>query len=343
MKDLKLIDEECPVPYLAKAKCEYVHGGIYDNGRILECSALECYINEIDWRIILKQYSFKYQILELWTATKSPLPKTYKELVMDLYTKKTQLKGGDPYTYGKYKNLVNSLYGMMVQNPCKLSYEYIDHQMQVKDDSIEELISEYQKHGWIPYQWGCYVTSFARELLQEAIDMINPEDFLYCDTDSVYFVGDYEKKFNELNEKLYDPQYTAFDREGHEHPLGLFEFDKECLRYKTLGAKKYAYEDMSGQLHITVSGVSKSKGPAELKKLENFKEGFVFRDAGGMCSLYNDFPDVKTVKVQGHKLDIISNIALFPSTYTLGLTEEYSRLIRFLMNTDIRASLHYER
>ena len=343
LKDVSLLSDQTPVPYLAKAKCEYVRGGIYDNGRILSCTELECYINEIDWRIILKQYKFQYIVLRLWTATKSPLPQSFKDLIMDMYQQKTTLKTGDQYLYGKYKGLINALYGMMVMNPCKVQYEFIDGEMLPKDDSIEELIEHYQKHGWLPYQWGCWVTSLARERLQKAIDMIHPDDFIYCDTDSVCCIGDYAEAFQELNKELYDKRYTAYDTRGREHPIGIYEPDKLCLRFKTMGAKKYAYEDEKGQLHITISGVSKSKGPAELKKLENFKEGFVFRDAGGMCSLYNDDPPVKTVRIQGHRLDIISNVALFPSTYTLGLTEEYSRLLRYLMNTDIRSSLHYER
>ena len=343
LQDLKLRRQSIPVPYLAKAKCEYVHGGEYDNGRILECEELECYINEIDWQIILDQYDFKYEILELWTATKSPLPDTLKDLIMHMYEQKTLLKGTDEYLYGKYKNMVNSTYGMMVQNPCKLSYEFVDGEMQLKDDSIEELIAQYQKHGWLPYQWGCWVTSLARMRLQRAIDLIPPEDFIYCDTDSVKFIGDHSDIFDLLNKDLYDPKYTAFDKQGKEHPLGVYEKDASYLRFKTMGAKKYAYEDMDGQLHLTVSGVSKSKGPEELKKLEKFKEGFVFRKAGGTCSLYNDHPEVTSCRIQGHTVDIISNVAIFESTYTLGLTTEYSRLINFLMNTDIRASLHYER
>ena len=343
LQDVKLRDDATPVPYLAKAKCEYVHDGQYDNGRILKADRLECYINEIDWRIILQQYDFQYEIIQLWTATKSPLPQSFKDLIMHMYHQKTLLKGGDEYLYGKYKNLINAMYGMMVMNPCKVQYEFIDGEMQVKDDSIEELILEYQKHGWLPYQWGCWVTSYARLRLQRAIDMIDPNDFIYCDTDSVKFMGDYSKEFSALNESLYDPAYSALDTKGKEHPLGIFEKDAEYKRFKTMGAKKYAYESMDGSLHLTISGVSKSKGPKELKKLENFKEGFIFREAGGMCSLYNDHPEVTSVRIQGHTLPIISNVALFPSTYTLGLTEEYSRLIRYLMNTDIRASLHYER
>jgi len=34
---------------------------------------------------------------------------------------------------------------------------------------------------------------------------------------------------------------------------------------------------------------------------------------------------------------------LIPTTYTIGITAEYDYLINYLMNTDIRESMHYER
>lgn len=80
-----------------------------------------------------------------------------------------------------------------------------------------------------------------------------------------------------------------------------------------------------------------------MKKLENFREGFVFYEAGGTENVYNDDPPLKHITIDGHRLDITSNVAIFPSTYTLDQTIEYKRLINFLMTKDIRYELHYER
>ncbi len=110
-----------------------------------------------------------------------------------------------------------------------------------------------------------------------------------------------------------------------------------------MGAKKYAYEDPDGSLHITVSGVNKRLGAQELGRLDRFKEGFIFRKGGGLAALYNDFPEVTSCRIQGHTVNITSNIALYPSTYTLGMAADYRKLILFLMNNDIASALHYER
>ena len=89
--------------------------------------------------------------------------------------------------------------------------------------------------------------------------------------------------------------------------------------------------------------MNKKLGAEELGSIENFKEGFIFRRAGGTESIYNDVPEPAEIMIQGHKLKITSNIAIMDSTYTLSLTEEYRRLLNFLNETDIRYSLHYER
>lgn len=343
MENVRLRRENWGSPYIPKAKCEHLAGAVLDNGRVLEAEHLDMYVTEVDFEILLDEYDFDYQILELWTGTKSHLPDLFRKLLFKTYCEKTQLKGVDDYMYGKKKNLFNSYYGMTVQNPCKPNYEFKDGILQLKDERMEDLIEEYHRTGWLPYQWGVWVTAYARQKLHAGLAIIDPDDFVYSDTDSIKCMGGYSQAFAELNKKYQRDELSALDPKGKRHYIGIYEYDGEYKRFKTMGAKKYAYEDMDGSLHITVSGVNKKAGAQELKSLDRFKEGFVFRKGGGLAALYNDDPEVKSVRIQGHDLPITSNVALFDSTYTLGLTTEYSRLIQFLMNTDIRSSLHYER
>lgn len=343
MEDLKQTDPRCGYPYIPKAKCETLTGARLDNGRVLSASALEMYITEIDFEIIAEEYTFKYQILELWTATKSYLPDSFRNMLMDMYRDKTQLKGVDDYLYGKKKNQFNSAYGMSVQNPCKPNYEYVNGMMQLKDEKLEDLIEQYHASGWLPYQWGVWVTAYARQKLHAGLHILDPDDFVYSDTDSIKCLGDYSQQFEQLNLKYKHDDLSAVDSKGKRHYIGIFEYEGSYKRFKTMGAKKYAYEDPDGSLHITVSGVNKKLGAQELGSIERFNEGFVFRKGGGLAALYNDFPEVSKVRIQNKPLDITSNVALFPSTYTLGLAADYSKLIAFLMNEDIRSALHYER
>ena len=158
--------------------------------------------------------------------------------------------------------------------------------------------------------------------------------FVYADTDSVKFIdsGDVATKFEEYNAKrIADSKKNnafATDKYGNTQYMGIYEKDAEYDEFVTLGAKKYAYSK-NGKIELTVAGVNKKKGGKELEEhggLEAFKEGFIFRKAGGTESIYNDETD-RIYKIGGHDLRVTSNVYIKDSTYTLGLTAEYFNLV----------------
>ena len=79
-------------------------------------------------------------------------------------------------------------------------------------------------------------------------------------------------------------------------------------------------------MHITIAGVDKKAGAVELGSIDNFVEGFTFKDAGGTEAVYNDNVRIRT-KREGRLLDIRDNVVIRPSTYTLGLTAEYRQIL----------------
>ena len=342
--DLRLKNERWGCPYLSRDKCMQIMGGTYDNGRILSCDECRMVITEVDLAIIESEYQFDFQVNRLYTARKKMLPKPFRDLLMDMYRQKTALKGVDDYLYMKTKNKFNSFYGMTVQNPCKPSMVFRNGVLETDlSMSEDEQILEYQRTGWLPYQWGVWVTAYARRKLEEGLQAIPPECFLYADTDSVKFIGDYTNNFEELNAQFIHDELSADDPQGIRHYIGIYERDNKypIYAFKTMGAKKYCYTDQKG-LHLTVSGVSKRLGAAELGSIENFEEGFIFHDAGGTESIYNDFPDVDTWEIDGHRIRITSNQVIRESTYTLSLTDEYRRLINYLSNVDIKRDVYFD-
>lgn len=341
--DVKLKNDHWPVPYIALSKCEQADDPEMDNGRILAAKAVRMVITEIDLDIIQEEYDFSgFLCNKLYTAGKRQLPIRFRRLLMEMYRQKTELKGTDDYLYGKVKNKFNSFYGMTVQNPVRPELIYQDGIL-VEDESktVQDLIADYQRTGWLPYQWGVWCTAYARRKLEDGIRIIDPDAFLYTDTDSVKFVGNYDKQFEDLNKNYLHHELSARDLSGHMHYIGIFEKDndKPISAFITMGAKKYAYQDADG-IHLTVSGVAKKEGAAELGKLENFREGFIFRKAGGQEAVYNDDPEVKHIRIQDHDLTISSNVYLHDSTYTLSMGYEYRRLINFLSNIDIKRYLY---
>ena len=109
--------------------------------------------------------------------------------------------------------------------------------------------------------------------------------------------------------------------------MGVYENDGEYKKFITLGAKKYAYVDDSG-LHVTISGVNKKKGGEELGNIENFKTGFTFVKAGGTEIVYNDENFGNYAVDKTHNLNITCNAVIRESTYTIGITDEYDKLLK---------------
>lgn len=334
----KLHNKYWGCPYLASNKCRDIIRGVYDNGRLLAFDYLETTITDVDLKIICDEYDIDDIIpLEVYTSRYGFLPEELRNVVYSYFEDKTKLKGveGMENYYMKAKAKLNAIYGMMCQNPLKEHYRYENDEFKIDTDDFETVLAKFNKTNHLVYQWGVWVTSLARFKLEEAMKCIDPEQFVYCDTDSIKFVG--ESKFEKLNEELKALAElnggVAYDPKGKAHYLGMLEDDGHYKRFRTMGAKKYAYEDYDGSVHVTCAGVDKEKGGKELEKyggLEAFKEGFIFKEAGGTELTYNDIREPYEIEIDGHKQIITSNVVISDSTYTLGLANDYRRLLNDL-------------
>lgn len=326
--DMDLIDPFWGCPYLSIHKCHNLQGAINDNGRVVRAKRFQTWLTDIDLAIVRQQYKWSRAVITTcYRSEYGLLPAAMKDVTMDYYRRKTELKGvdGQEVYYNKAKNKLNSIYGMCATNPVRTSLIFNGKDFEVKEVDEREELEKANKKSFTVFAWGCWCTAWARWWLEKAIRLCG-DKFVYCDTDSVKFVGSVD--FTELNAEIQAQserhQAYADDPAGVRHYLGVYEHDADYKRFVTLGAKKYAYEDQSGQLHITISGVSKG-GAAELGKIENFQEGFIFRKSAGQEAAYNDeWSD--PVEIDGHQLPISPNIYLSESEYTLGLTLEYKRL-----------------
>lgn len=117
---------------------------------------------------------------------------------------------------------------------------------------------------------------------------------------------------------------------GKRYYMGVYDYEYTASKLATMGAKKYCYvKEGEEHIHVTIAGVNKKKGAAELEKLGGFaafKQGTKFREAGGVQGIYNDKP-YGEIEVDGHQLYIGKNICLMPDTYTLGIYGDYARLL----------------
>ena len=329
---VRLRDPYWGAPYLARDKCRKIIEPTYDNGRILECKYCETTITDVDLRILLDEYDFdNFKAFDVAFARYGKLPRPLVEETINYYRKKTELKNveGQEIYYMKSKNKLNSIYGMMAQNPAKETILFKDNDY-IKDDvPLSERLKEANRRAFLAYQWGCWVTAWARYRLEEGIKLAG-DQFVYCDTDCVKYVREVDWRAYNLQRIKDSTANGAFadDPSGERHYMGVYEQEKTAQRFKTLGAKKYAFEQ-DGKTYITVAGVNKLLGGQELERfggLVAFNEGFIFREAGGMESVYNDEP-YGYVNIDGHELYVGTNVLLRDSTYSLGITDEYRRIL----------------
>ena len=160
---------------------------------------------------------------------------------------------------------------------------------------------------------------------------------VYCDTDSIKTVGKTDLSLiNKKREKAaIDQGAYADDPAGIRHYMGVFELECKYDRFISCGAKRYAYE-IDGKMGITVSCVSKainektgvSFAVEELKKLEKFREGFIWHKAAGTMAVYNDEDEFKyTDPDTGNSVQITKNVALLPTTYEMTYSKDYKLLL----------------
>lgn len=268
------------------------------------------------------------------------------------------------YNYARSKELLNGIYGMHVTNPCKEDFTFNPetHEVESTMRDEEELLNEYYESfsSFLSYQVGIWCTSYARAWLQRGMNLCIREekqsdgkikkisDLIYCDTDSCKYINKalHKPKFVKLNkeiEKLAEKRKAYIDYNGKRYYLGVWESDPDALEFKTFGAKKYMYSYMKkekdGSVHkeykITISGVNKKKGKecieeainkGKIKDFFDIKKGFCFHGIK-TTSCYMDHTKVHEYEVDGRKVYYASNIAMYPNSYTLGLTYEFEILL----------------
>lgn len=340
---IEQIDKFYGAPYLSYSKCRNVSHETLDNGRILSAEYVETTITDIDYEIMKREYKWKgFDITECYESKYGTLPEPLKGIFRKYYTDKTELKGivEQELFYNLQKALLNSGYGMMVQSPVKQSLIFTESEENIytvdENVSRETLLTKYNRIAFLPYQWGVWVTAWARLRLKEGINIVG-DRYLYDDTDSVKYVivkgDDIDKRFTEYNKQRKEQSIInrayATDKHGITHYMGVFEYEDTYMEFCTLGAKKYVYRTEDGILHATIAGVNKKKAPSELEEyggIDVFRIGFTFSKSGGTESVYNDtvYGDYN---VDGHTIHITQNVVIRPSTYTIGITDEYRRIL----------------
>lgn len=327
-----------------------------DNGRVISADELTITITEQDYITIKNNYEWEgVEVIKVYRSKKEYLPKPFVEYILELYANKTELKDveGKEEIYMQSKQYINSMFGMCVTAIVQAEVELVGDEWIIKPltrDFVQHKLEQLsqnnprEKRYFLSYSWGCWVTAYARRNLWKCIESCD-HDVLYCDTDSIFVLGKHDFSWynDEINKKIEiacKKQKIDFNKtrpktpEGKEKPLGIFEAEKSCTEFKTLGAKRYVERRKGdGKLHLTVSGINKKAVELLNDDIDKFKDGFNFdKDADCVTKKLSTYiVDMPTVKWNdGYISTYTHGINLRRTGYKLSMTDEYKKLISYM-------------
>lgn len=256
------VKSKTPCRYLARSRCTSITKGTYDNGRLINADRVVCCITEQDYSIIKQTYDIGTEkVVRMMKSQKRYLPKKFIEFILELYYNKTALKDvvGSESLYAQAKQFINSLFGMCVTDLLQpdIKYDNIKSWYSAAVD-VQKTLDEIQKKFYkntLAYQWGVWITAYARRELWHAI-LATGDDCVYYDTDSckilnydkyTAFFANRDKLTVEMLRNMCKQHGIDFNKTRPKNPkgkicqLGVWDFEGVYIDFITLGAKRYAY------------------------------------------------------------------------------------------------------
>lgn len=336
-------------PCIPSSKCIHKENELKLNGKIVYADTLTMVVCELDWKWIQKQYDFDtIAIDKMLIFERGEMPDWLKNEVFEYFQNKCTLKGVNDLLYAKSKNMLNSVYGMtataIIRDSYKMNDDYILTKQALDDDDKESALNKYYRsyNNFMPYQYAIYTTAHARDALFTMIECVGYENFLYCDTDSVFYIE------TENNKKSME-DYAEFCRNRAKMANMFVEnkflgepTDEPPLRaFRAIHSKCYAMEEMNKdgeyELNVVIAGIPKQAtkwidgkpvlmtNAQELGNIDNLEDGFVFKHCGGTRCVYNDERGIEYIEINGHMTElatsaVIENISkeISDTMYTAG-------------------------
>ena len=324
IKDLQ-IKKDVTAPFLMMSKIRPESKNVdvlHVNGKVVKIShgcCRACFTSD-DYEIYREQYDFKMKVLACDAYKLEPLPDYITETVKKYYKGKNELKAKHKATGSEedrinlmlQKSRLNAIFGCCYTQIVRNDIQPLpDYTWDVKHTDIQEGIDKYYntRSNCLPYQVGVRVTSSARRELWQAIKTIGQKNFLYCDTDSCFYIKtpENQKALAEWNKQLQQrSKENGFfiEYDGKTKYFNYFDDENEKITgFKALHSKCYGYVTDDGKMQITVAGVPRyTDGVSredELKELSNLRGGFIFSKNGGTRAVYHvhelrDYMGIKT-------------------------------------------------
>lgn len=346
--------------YISESKCQELEKPVINNGRVYSADMLTMTITNIDYDIIKQCYEWEdISISDAKMFYMSYLPKSIIESILDLYEKKTVLKGveGKEVEYLLSKGMINSVYGMTVTDIIRDEHIYNSDGWDKEPADMLEQIDKYNnsKNRFLYYPWGVWITAYARRNLWTGI-IATGHDYVYSDTDSLKLLNfaDHKEYIDVFNKhivekmvamceeyKINPEKLSPSNQKGQQMMIGVWDYEGTYSRFKTLGAKRYLVED-GDNLYLTLAGLSKQNGVAymieqakgDFTKVFNMFNNELYIPAnrtGKMTHTYIDYEMTGMIEdYQGARnmVQCESGVHLSECDFTLSISRQYGEFIR---------------
>ena len=250
---------------------------------------------------------------------------------------------------------------MMVTDIIRDEIIYKDGEWSEEKADAQHDLDKYNKsrRRFLFYPWGVWCTAYARRNLFYGI-VECAGDYIYADTDSIFFTnGEAHKEFidryNALCEKKlrrmcehygldYESELVPKTIKGVPKPIGVWDYEPDISRFKTLGAKRYMTE-INGELSITVSGVNKKYAvPWLVEKVgidgafDAFEEGLIVPEdaTGKLTHYYIDKAyegEIVDYKGKPYHYYTPSGVYLEKTSYSFDISMEYINFLKGVFYT----------
>lgn len=321
-------------PCIPSSKCIHKENELKLNGKIVYADTLTIVVCELDYKWIKRQYDYdSLAVDKLLIFERGKMPTWLKDEVFDYFKNKCTLKGVDDLLYAKSKNMLNGIYGMtataIVREQYEMDDDFILIHKELNEDDAENALNRYYRsyNNFMPYQYAIWTTAHARDALFTMIECVGYDNFLYCDTDSVFYIETPENKLKMDEYAEYcrkrakdggayvDDKYLGEPTD--EPPLNAFRaIHSKCYAMQELNKKSGEYE-----LNVVIAGIPKKAtkwidgepvlktNAQELQSIDNLEDGFKFEHCGGTRCVYNE-RQIETININGHITELASSAVI---------------------------------
>ena len=217
----------------------------------------------------------------------------------------------------------------IVRDSYKMNDDYILTKQERDEDDEQGVLDKYYHsyNNFMPYQFAIWTTAHARDALYTMIECVGYDNFLYCDTDSVFYIETPENaaRMEEYRQKCIDKAIHggAFVDDKY---LGEPTNEPPLRAFRAIHAKCYAMEEWDKKeneykLNVVIAGIPKGStkwidgepvfktNAQELGDIDNLKDGFIFSHCGGTRCVYNERP-IETININGHMTELASSAVI---------------------------------